>query len=270
MGTPTPQARRRRAVVVGLPLLALGLFATLLLPRLVSAAPVAQDRPGPVLLVPGFGGGTGALQPLASALRSAGREVQLVALPDGGTGDLARQADVLDEQVRGAVRGGAPSVDLVGYSAGGVVVRLWAARHDGAAYARRVVTLGSPHHGAGLADLGLLVGGGVCPEACRELATGSALLRGLAAGDETPDGPRWTSVWSAADDVVTPPDSARLAGARNVRIQDVCPRDRVDHGGLPADPPVVGLVLETLGPDTIGQPGPADCAALSVAGQVSS
>src|SRR4051794_4672732 len=113
-------------------------------------------KPGTVLLVPGYGGAVSSLQPLATALRAAGRTVEVVALPDGGTGDLNRQADALDAAAARALRD-APSVDVVGYSAGGVVVRLWVQRHDGVHKARRIVTLGSPHHGAQIAAVGAAV-----------------------------------------------------------------------------------------------------------------
>src|SRR4051794_6023896 len=71
----------------------------------------AQDEPGVVLLVPGFGGGTAALDQLAAAIRATGRPATVVALPDGGTGDLTAQADALDVAARAALRG-APSVDV--------------------------------------------------------------------------------------------------------------------------------------------------------------
>ena len=105
--------------------------------------PVAQDRPGPVLLVPGYGGKLSSLTVLAAALRGAGRDVTLVDLPAGGTGDLRQQAKVLDAAATAAIaRTQAPSVDVIGYSAGGVVARLWVKDFGGGDLARRVVTLG--------------------------------------------------------------------------------------------------------------------------------
>jgi pimeloyl-ACP methyl ester carboxylesterase len=210
-----------------------------------------------VLLVPGYGGGTGALDVLAGHLRDAGRQATVVRLPGDGTGDLNAQAATLDSAVAGALRGGAPSVDVVGYSAGGVVARLWAQDHDGRHKARRVVTLGSPHHGASLAASGTAALPGACPAACRQLAPGSRLLSGLATPVRVP--PEWMSVWTTGDRTVTPPDSARLEGAVNVAVQSVCPDLRLDHGELPTDPAVTRFVLGALGPGPLRSPDPDDC-----------
>jgi pimeloyl-ACP methyl ester carboxylesterase len=222
------------------------------------AAVPAQDRPGTVLLVPGYGGGTAALSTLASALRATGRTVVVVSLPGDGTGDLNRQADALDSAVGKALHGRVPSVDVVGYSAGGVVARLWARDHDGTHKARRIVTLGSPHHGAQLAAAGTAVGGsGGCPTACQQLAPGSSLLAGLAAPVRTP--PQWLSVWTDQDQTVKPPDSARLDGAVNVVVQSVCPDRPVSHSELPIDAFVTTAVKAALGAGPITVPAKAAC-----------
>lgn len=265
----TAVPRVRRLLAVALPLILAALLAGVLVARalLDRPAPVAQDRPGPVLLVPGFGGGTSGLGPLAAALQARGRQVSVLDLPGDGTGDLRMQAEALDRAVDRALRGGAPAVDLVGYSAGGVVVRLWAGDLGGAERARRIVSLAAPQHGTNVADLAVELVTSACPEACRQLVSGSPLLRRLDAGDETPPGPRWLAVWSADDEVVTPPSSARLAGATNVELQDVCPSLRVDHGGLPGDPLAVALTLDALGAGPVPDPGAADCAALTAAGR---
>jgi triacylglycerol esterase/lipase EstA (alpha/beta hydrolase family) len=215
-----------------------------------------QARPGAVLLVPGYGGNQGSLAPLADRIRATGRTAIVVALPGDGTGDLEAQAAALQAAVRRAVPASGGSVDLIGYSAGGVVVRLWVDRFDGAAVARRVVTLGSPLHGTRLAGLGSALVPGACPVACQQLVPGSALLTHL---DTTPLPATlpWLSVWTTDDQTVTPPDSAKLAGAVNVAVQDLCPGVTIQHGELPSDPVVTGLVLQAIG--TAPLTTPEDC-----------
>jgi triacylglycerol lipase len=212
-----------------------------------------QDTPGSVLLVPGYGGDSSGLDRLAAAIRAAGRTAIVVAMPDGGTGDLAVQADALDRAATDALER-TPSVDVIGYSAGGVVARLWVQRHDGVHKARRVITLGSPHQGARLAAAGAAGLPGACPAACRQLAPGSTLLEQLRSPVPAP--PQWLSIWSEQDQTVVPPDSARLDGATDVDIQQACPGRPVSHGELPTDDYVTGLVLDAIGPAPIGPAPP--------------
>ncbi len=257
----SPARRLLLAAVAALLVLTGGAAAVLSSSR-APAVPAPQDQPGPVLLVPGYGGGTEGLEVLAAAVRVTGRSATVVRLPEQGTGDLQRAADVVAAAVDEALRAsGAPSVDVVGYSAGGVVARLWTQDH--AAQARRVVTLGSPHHGTRVAALGAALAPGSCPVACQQLVPGSPLLDGLNDDDETPAGPQWLSLWTERDQVVTPPESARLEGAVNVELQDVCPGAAVDHGGLPTAPLVRGLVLQALSAASLSAPTSADCARLS-------
>jgi triacylglycerol esterase/lipase EstA (alpha/beta hydrolase family) len=225
----------------------------LLIGRADSGVRPDQARPGTVLLVPGYGGSQVALGRLAQRLVAAGRTATVVALPGDGTGDLLAQADTLDEAVRGALDGGAPSVDVIGYSAGGVVARLWVDRHDGAAVARRVVTLGSPLHGARIAGIGAALAPDACPQACRQLAPGSDVLDEIDS-DPLPDGLPWLSIWTENDETVQPPDSARLDGAVNVPLQGLCPGAVVSHGALPTDPAVTALVLAALGTGPLAAP----------------
>lgn len=254
---------RRRALAAGV---ALALAAAAVL----AAVLVLRQEPGrgragevPVLLVPGFDGTPASLGTLAARLRAGGRWVVVVALPDRGTGDLAAAAGVLERAVD---RTGAASVDLVGYSAGGIVVRAFLADRGGAARTRRVVLLGTPNHGTELAGAAAAVDARLCAGACAQLVPGSALLARLNRGDETPAGPAFASIWTARDQTVTPPASASLQGAVNVRVQDVCAGSGVGHGGLVRDPLVLGLVVRALDGDLPRPPAPADCAALRASG----
>lgn len=242
---------RRRVVLATVGLVAVAVLtiaAVVVAPRLGGANvdPVPQDAQPPVLLVPGYGGGTAGLEVLASALRHEGRDATVVHLAGDGTGDLNVQAAVVQHAVRRALGAGASSVDLVGYSAGGVTVRLWANRYDGGSVARRIVTLGSPHHGTDLATFATDLAPRSCPTACRQLATDSDLIRQLNHGDETPAGPAWVSIWTTDDQISTPPETADLDGALDFSVQEVCPGADVTHGQLPESPVVIAMVEDQL------------------------
>jgi hypothetical protein len=260
---------RRRLFVGGLAALAAVVVVAIVVGVLTSgggSSPVpaaagapAQDRPGPVLLVPGYGGSRGSLTALAGRIRAAGRSATVLHLPGNGTGSLIADAGVLNAAVNRALRGGAPSVDVIGYSAGGVTTLLWAREDGGVHKARRVITLGSPFHGAQLASAAEAFVPGACPAACQQLVPGSKLLARLDA-TPVPARPRWLSLWSTGDTTVTPPDSARLAGALNVPIQSVCPAVQVSHSQLPTNPAVTAMVLQALGSGPVRTPTASDCA----------
>ena len=169
------------------------------------------------------------------------------------------QADVVEDAVRRAVTAGATSVDLVGYSAGGVTVRLWVRQYDGGSVARRIVTLGSPQHGTDLAALATDLAPRGVYEACRQLATDSLLIRQLNSGDETPAGPEWVSIWTADDTVSTPPQTASMTGALDFSVQHVCPSVHVTHGQLPSSPVVIAMVEAQLRRSPPAVPGPQVC-----------
>lgn len=258
-----PPARRRFV----LSLLALVVAASMGIAALTLHAalgnditPVAQDRPGPVLLVPGYGGSLQSFATLARDLRAEGRDVTLVALPGDATGDLRQQAAAVGRSARAVLaRTHAASVDVIGYSAGGVVARLWVKDFGGAALARRVVTLGSPHHGTGVAGIAADVAPTACPTACQQLKEDSALLRRLNAGDETPRGPEYVSIWTTDDQVVTPPDSASLNGGVDIPMQNVCADVQLGHGDLPVSPLVIAAVRLEIAATPVVPLTSADC-----------
>src|SRR5215207_4681930 len=236
----SPRRRLLVAVVVALLLVGVGVVGVRLLsapaPSIDPVARPAQDRPGPVLLVPGYGGSRGGLQQLAARIEATGRSATVLTLIGDGTGDLSAQVAVLDAALDAALATGAPSVDVVGYSAGGVVAGLWVARD-------------------------------ACPAACRQLAPGSAEITELTrnrVGEALP----WLSVWTADDETVTPPGAASaLAGTTQLQVQAVCPGARVTHSALPTDPAVTGVVLRALSPDPLDAAVTGvDCAELRAAG----
>ncbi|MEP9365579.1 alpha/beta fold hydrolase [Nocardioides sp. CN2-186] len=250
---------RRRFALATVALLVVAAVATvvaIVVSRPDPVDPVSQDELGPVVLVPGYGGSTAALDVLADALRAEGRKVVAFDPPGDGTGDLRDQAAALGRTVTDT---GATSVDVVGYSAGGIVARIWVADLGGDAVARRVVTLSSPNHGTDLATVAGSLGSTACPAACQELATDSDLLRTLDSGDETPDGPRWVAIWTRDDKTVVPPDSGVLDGATSFAVQEVCPDLVVGHADMPRTPAVIAMVTAELGRADPAVPGGEVC-----------
>ncbi len=218
-----------------------------------------QASAGPVVLVPGYGGTVADLDPVAEELVRQGRTVVPFESTEGGTGDLRVQARRLAELVDRTLEDeGSDSVDVVGYSAGGVIARLYVRDEGGASVVRRVLTLGSPHHGTDVAAIAADAAGS-CPTACEQMTPGSPLLDRLNSGDETPAGPRWITVRTEADQTVTPTDSAELEGALNIDIQRLCPGSTTSHAGLPADPVVLATIGSALGTSAPTAPADVTC-----------
>ena len=237
-----------------------GAIVAALLRRDPPVRPVAQDRRGPVLLVPGYGGSTASLEVLAEALEAGGRDVRIARAGGPGTSDLreaaADLADVVDLTLEET---GAPSVDIVGYSAGGVVLRLYVADFGGGSTVRRAVTLSSPHHGTDLAALARSLGTRACRVACQQLDPDSDLLRELNAGAEAPAGPQWVVLWTEDDTTVVPPVSGDLEGALGYAVQGICPGLTVAHPDVPRTPAVIAMVESALGTAEAVEPDASVC-----------
>lgn len=242
----------RRELLVGggilVAVLAILVLTVAVLQRGPTDQPTRQDDLPPVVVVPGYGGMTTGLDVLAAALRNDGRFVRVLDLGAASLGDLHTQADLVNGAVDDMLRStGATSVDVVAFSAGGLAVRLWVTEDDGAATARRIITLSTPHHGTERSAIPPVAGPTPCPVACEQLVAGSDVVRSLDQGDETPAGPDWVSIWSDDDEVVVPPTSARLDGALNFSVQSVCPDLTVSHQGMASNRVVVEMVRREIG-----------------------
>jgi triacylglycerol lipase len=236
-----------------------GVLAVVVVRKAVGGGAADQSKLGAVIVVPGYGGTVSDVTPIVEELEREGRTAVAFRPSQGGTGDLRVQASRLAEQARQMIkRTGVGSVDVVGYSAGGVITRIFVRDDGGASVVRRVLTLGSPHHGTDVATLAAQAGGG-CPKACEQMVTGSDVLRHLNAGDETPDGPKWITVRTEGDRTVTPSESAELDGALNIDIQKICPGSTTTHGGLPSDPVVLATLRTALGTGTPTSPTDVSC-----------
>lgn len=237
---------RPRTLLIGLALIGAALLVVAGVGWLNRPDTVDGRAPVPttaVILVPGYGGGAEGLAGLADHLRRSGRAVVIADIGDGH-GDLrayGRQVAQLARTVA-ADTGAAAGVDLVGYSAGGLIARA-AVEADPEAIGR-VATIAAPHHGTAVAGLGAMLGNASsCPTACQQMAPDSEFLSSLTApGDAT----RWLSAWSPDDDVVRPADSSLLDGASNLEVMTACGTGSLDHGGIVRSPATWSVVTAFL------------------------
>lgn len=137
----------------------------------------------PVLLLHGFGSTSRVLLPLERELRRSLRRPVLriglgVRVPLHLSDIRASARRVHAEIERLARAPGFEGVDVVGHSMGGLVATYLLKRLDRGRHVRRVVTLGTPHHGTPLALLGVLLLGMVS-RAVWQMLPGSPLLREL-------------------------------------------------------------------------------------------
>jgi len=228
----------------------------------VACTPTEQ-HPYPVVLVHGtFANRFNSWQAMSPALKRAGYCVY--ALDYGarngsglvgvyGIGKIERSARQLRDFVaRVRSRTGAAKVSLVGHSQGGLMPRYFIKRLGGAAVVDDLVGLAPSNHGTTSPFAPIAFG---CP-ACRQQAAGSAFLRELNAGDESPGGVSYTQVVTRYDEVVTPYTSGFLApDARvtNLTLQDVCPNDTTEHLRIGYDPAAIRIAKNAL-----RRSGPAD------------
>jgi triacylglycerol lipase len=128
---------------------------------------------------------------------------------------------------------GAPKVDLVSHSMGGLSTRYYVKNLDGGAKVDDWVSLGGPNHGTDTANF-------CFSTACSEMRVGSTFLKNLNTGDETPGTVNWLTWWSPCDEVINPDSSVALSGATNT--QTAC----MSHSSLHEDATVYAQVRDAI------------------------
>ena len=123
-------------------------------------------------------------------------------------------------------------VVIVAHSMGGLIARVLL-RDVGASVIRRIVTIGSPHHGTVLAH-------GLPWADTRQMARTSSWLRELNALQEGRFAAPVASIYSVDDNVVAPAGSARLSGAE---MHELC---GLGHFALLRSPRALDQVMATL------------------------
>src|SRR3990170_1948621 len=161
--------------------------------------------PRPVVLLHGFLMGRMNFLVLAHRLRAAGigplAGFEYWTLSEVAT--AARRLGAFVDELR--ARLGAPRVDVVGHSMGGMVGRYLVTLGGRADAVENLITIGTPHGGTPASRFGF-------GAASVELDHGSALVRELAAAP-LPPSVRITAIWSRGDGLVPAARFARLPGA---------------------------------------------------------
>lgn len=209
----------------------------------------SPEHPHPVVLVHGtFGNATSNWLGLAPYLVDRGHCVfsldygKLPGVPlFHGLGPIeesaAELAGFIDEVLAAT---GAPEVDLVGHSQGGMMPRYYLKHHpDGADKVGSLIGIAPNTNGTTLLGLtrlldffpgvGDLIGGGA-PALTQQIA-GSEFITALNEDGYTVEGVDYTVIATRYDEVVTPYRTQFIEepGVNNVLVQDLCPVDLSEH-----------------------------------------
>jgi triacylglycerol esterase/lipase EstA (alpha/beta hydrolase family) len=195
-------------------------------------------------------------------LPAQGRTACTVDLPDRSAGDIQPTSEYVVYAIRTMARKSGRDVATIGLSQGGLNIR-WALRWwpDVRRLVSDAVLFVTPNHGSVFTDVNCNASG-ICATSLYQMRSGSAFLSALNRGRETVPGVDFTAVATADDTVFVTPPEARLEGARNIVIQDLCPGHKVDHVGLAYDGPAYVIAMDALahpGPAKPGRLGSAAC-----------
>ncbi|GHE55422.1 esterase/lipase family protein [Streptomyces spiralis] len=236
--------------------------------------PPDPERPHPVVLVHGtLGDRQYVWREAVPAVKAAGHRVfrlnygEMPSLPGlYGLADVrlsARELAAFVERVLADT--GAPKVNLVGHSQGGMLPHYYLKYLGGADKVHHVVGIAPSNHGVTVEGLTALVRQAVgvrdvveermlfrVSPAFTQLLHDSEFIRELTAHGDTVDGVRYTVIWSTRDEVVQPPTSQRLTPSEpghevtNLCLQELAPDNRATHMAMPYDPVVLREVVRAL------------------------
>ncbi|MFB9909263.1 esterase/lipase family protein [Allokutzneria oryzae] len=225
-----------------------------------TAAPAAcQSSKRPVILLHGTFKKSGSTwDVLAPELRAGGWCYYTLDYGNAGLNPVAQSARELAtfvDQVR--TQTGASTVDIVGYSQGGMMPRHYLKFLGGAAKVNSVIGIAPSNHGT-TQPLAKLLGATFCP-ACDDQAAGSAFLRALNEGGDLAGDVRYTTIATRYEEVVTPYRGQALSGpsnrVTNVVLQDSCPAHFTEHLLIPHSRPAVKWVINALQRNGVADPG---------------
>jgi triacylglycerol esterase/lipase EstA (alpha/beta hydrolase family) len=220
-------------------------MATLLQTSWFMARPAARptihenSRSAPVLLLHGYGSNSGYwahLIPLLDAahISHAALELEpLLGAIDDYVPMVARAVDDL------CTKSNVSRVIIVAHSMGGLVARAYLRAH-GPAHLAHIFTLGSPHHGTSLANLGPGQNAAQMRRSKQNAVPESAWLQALSHGEDAQARALITSFYTHHDNIVAPQTSSHLPGSRNLEFGGI------GHVAMGRNPRILARLMDEL------------------------
>lgn len=167
----------------------------------------------PVLMIHGYVCNRGYWVPAAQQLIAKGFVVDCITL-EPAFGDIENYPALIEAQVQALkARTGAQKVVLVCHSMGGLAARAYLRKHGEGSIAH-VITVGTPHDGTVIAQLGLGAN-------TRQMERKSAWRKALALDEPATRYALFTTIYSRIDNIVAPARTAVLPGAKEIELNDV-------------------------------------------------
>jgi triacylglycerol lipase len=162
-----------------------------------------------VIFVHGYFCNRGMWAPLMRRLEIQGVPVMAITL-EPAFGSIDAYATPVRQAVERMCRANGDKPIVVGHSMGGLAIRAYIAAHGSDAVAR-LITIGTPHHGTYHAQLGRGAN-------AKQMRLDSEWQRSNAAKLSIEDRAKFTCIYSNADNIVAPFESAMLADADNRHV----------------------------------------------------
>ncbi len=178
----------------------------------------AHVNPRPVLLVHGIVHNRSAFFPLKRKMKSWGFQNVFTMNYNTRHGSLMGMVEELCEHVQQILdRTGAPQIDIVAHSLGGLISRYYMSVGEGRGKVKTLITLGSAHHGTGASKLlRPMLSGSIS----KDLKGGSYFINSLNITSPPRDS-KLVSIYSPFDWTVWPKESSRLREVPGQNIKNI-------------------------------------------------
>jgi triacylglycerol lipase len=215
-----------------------GLAALAAAAGLVGQIPAAHAAErDPVVFVHGYSGSAANWKTAKTVFEQAGYQSdRLFAYEYNSYGDNKTNAQGLAKYIEDVkAKTGAAKVDIVNHSMGGLVSLWYLKVLNGNPNVDHLASIAGANHGTQSAVWCSFF------TTCRQMTPGSAFIKQLTTGDETPGDTKYATWYSPADGVINPYKSTKLDGATNNEIPNQT------HMGFLKDTSVLTSIAAFLG-----------------------